>query len=139
MQREVLPRFDIGGLKGVKPRELAVRFALGAIVAVLAGMASALVGSRFAGLFLAFPAILPATLTFIQEHEGTRRADRDAIGSVLGGLALVAFAVVGESLFTRDNSALVLVLALLGWFVAVGVFYSALAWLRPEDCDVNMD
>ena len=69
-------------------------------------------------MLLVFPAILPASLTIVRSKEGTRRADRNAIGAVLGGAALVVFAAVGESLLTRRNAAVVLMADLVGWVLA---------------------
>ncbi len=116
-----------------------MRFALGAAVSIVAGIISSVGGPRIGGVFLAFPAILPASLTFIQQKEGTRKADRDAIGAVLGGLALVVFAAVAESTFTRVNPALVLLCSLGGWLIASGAMYTVLALVRPDDCDRNQD
>ena len=135
----VRPRLARGGLREVRPREMAVRFALGAVVSVVAGIISHVAGSRLGGVFLAFPAILPASLTILQEKEGTRDADRDAIGAVLGGLGLVVFAAVAESLFVRVNPVIVLGSALLAWTSAVMAFYAVLAVIRPDDCDVRRD
>lgn len=136
---DVVPSVDLTKLRQVEPKELLVRFALGAAVSIVAAIISKALGARLGGVFLAFPAILPASLTFLQDKEGTRQADRDAIGAVLGGAALVVFAAVGESLFARHNSAVVLVAALGAWTVAVLVFYAALALLRPDDCDKHRD
>jgi hypothetical protein len=130
---------DLGRLKEAHWKDLAVRFALGAAVSVIAGLISKVADPRLGGVFLAFPSILPASLTFVQEQEGTRKADRDAMGAVLGGLGLVVFATIGESMFTRYNSAWVLAAALGGWIVAVVVFYAGLAIVRPDDCDVRRD
>jgi hypothetical protein len=47
-------------------------------------------------LFLAFPSILPASLTLVVQHDGRRAAADDALGSVVGAVGLAAFgAVVG--------------------------------------------
>ncbi len=136
---DVRPGLDLGKLRQVKPAELGVRFALGAAVSIVAGVIGKLVSPRFGGMFLAFPSILPASLTLLQEKEGTRRADRDAIGAVLGALALVVFACVGEAAFGSLPAALVLVLALAGWAVASFALYALLALLRPETCDRQQD
>jgi hypothetical protein len=136
---DVWPSLDVGELRQVAPRELLVRFALGATVSIVAGIIAKFVGARIGGVFLAFPAILPASLTIVQDKEGTRRADRDAIGAVLGGAALVVFATVGESLFTRQNAAAVLVAALGAWLFAGFLFYALLAVVRPDDCDKRCD
>jgi hypothetical protein len=136
---DVWPSLDAGKLRKVAPKEVLVRFALGAAVSIMAGIIAKFVGARVGGMFLAFPAILPASLTIVQDKEGTRRADRDAIGAVLGGAALVAFASVGESLFTRQNAAAVLVAALGAWLLVSFLFYGLLAVIRPDDCDKRHD
>jgi Protein of unknown function (DUF3147) len=136
---EVVPSADPGKLHEVSPKEMLVRFALGGSVSIVAGIIAKAVGARIGGVFLAFPAILPATLTIVQEKEGTRKADRNAIGAVLGAVALICFAAVGESQFGRLNSAVVLVLALLAWIGSSLLLYAALAVLRPDDCDQRRD
>lgn len=136
---DVRPSFRLAGVKEVRPLEYAVRFGFGAAISVSAGVLGKAVGARFAGMFLAFPAILPASLTLIQDKEGTRRADRDAIGAVLGGLALVVFAAVGEGCFRKIEPFVALLLALLAWIVAAFALYAVLALLRPELCDRNRD
>lgn len=128
------PEIDLRRLRGVKSSEMLVRFALGATVSVVAGIISTLVGARFGGVFLAFPAILPASLTFVQSKEGTSEADHDAVGAILGGLALLVFAAVGESMFDRHNPALVLAAALAAWLVSTAALYTALVLFgRGED------
>ena len=129
----------MGKLREVAPRELLVRFALGATVSIVAGIIAKVIGARIGGVFLAFPAILPASLTIVQSKEGTRRADRNAIGAVLGGAALVVFAVVGETFFTRQNPAAVLFAALGAWLFVSFLFYGLLALVRPDDCDKHGD
>jgi hypothetical protein len=135
----VRPAIERHALRKVRIRDYAIRFALGAAISVGAAIIGKLVGFRFGGAFLAFPAILPASLTLIQHEEGTRMADRDAIGAVLGGAGLLVFAMIGEALFGRIEPYLALAIALAGWLlVAVGL-YSVLAFLRPDDCDRTMD
>lgn len=126
------PSVDVRKLRDATARQMAVRFALGAAVSIVAGVISKSVGARFGGLFLAFPAILPASLTFVEDKENRQMADRDATGAILGGLALVVFAAVGESLFHRRNSAVVLALALVAWLVCSFVLYTVMALIRPE-------
>ena len=52
--------FDWARLASVKPADLGLRFGFGAVIALLASVAGTLGGPRFGGLFLAFPAVLPA-------------------------------------------------------------------------------
>jgi Protein of unknown function (DUF3147) len=133
------PAYSLSKIRGVRLRDLAIRFALGAAISVVAGILGNVFGHRFGGAFLAFPAILPASLTLVQEEEGTRRAGRNAIGAVLGAVGMVAFALVGEASFGRMPAFLALALALLGWIVAATALYALLAYVRPESCDRGQD
>lgn len=133
------PSFDLTKLKTIRPRDLVVRFILGGIISVTAAVLGKAVGPRFGGTFLAFPAILPAGLTLIEDKEGTRRADRNAIGAVLGGVGLTVFAVVGEATFTRVAPIVALALSLAAWVVAALGLYALLVVFRPETCDEQQD
>jgi hypothetical protein len=136
---QVVPSADIGKLRDIKLQELGVRFVFGAAISVAAGLLGKAVGVRFGGAFLAFPAILPASLTLIQNKEGTRKADRNAIGAVLGGLALAVFAGVGEAGFGHVSPALVLIGALAAWAATSFLLYALLAFFLPEACDEHND
>lgn len=135
----VFPDLTPSKLRQVRLRDYAVRFAMGAAISIVAAIVGKVVGVRFGGTLLAFPAILPASLTLIQEKEGTRRADRNAIGAVLGAAGLVIFAMVADATFRRMDPALALTLAVLGWFCTALLLYSLLAFLRPDTCDRAKD
>lgn len=135
----MLPDLTLSKLRGIRLRDYAIRFAMGAAISIVAAIVGKVIGVRFGGTLLAFPAILPASLTLIQEEEGTRRADRDAIGAVLGAVGLMIFGMVGEATFGRTNPALALVFALLGWLLTAFFLYGLLAFLRPESCDRTKD
>lgn len=128
-----------GHLREIRPRDYLIRFALGAAISIVAGIIAKTVGARFGGSFLAFPSILPASLTLIQQQEGTRRADRNAIGAVLGAAGMVVFAMIGEAAFGRIEPFAALALALAGWLVASVALYGLLCFLHPESCDRNKD
>ena len=128
-----------GILRQIRPRDYLIRFALGAGVSIVAGILSKTVSARFGGAFLAFPSILPASLTLIQKKEGIRRADRNVIGAVLGSIGLVAFAMIGEAAFGHIEPFAVLALALAGWAVTSLALYGLLAFLRTESCDRTED
>jgi len=136
---DVRPELRLEDLRGIKVRDYVVRFAFGAVISVAAALLAQASSARFGGVFLAFPAILPASLTLIQEEEGTRDADRDAVGAVLGGLGLSVFGVAAEGLFGRLPSPLVLVVALAAWTVAALGLYFLLTLFRPDDCDKHQD
>jgi nicotinamide-nucleotide amidase len=85
---------DASKLKEGALREHAIRFGFGAAVSVTAAIIGKLFGAHVGGLFLAFPAILPATLTLLEKHQGTEQAVADVRGSVLGAVGLLGFAAV---------------------------------------------
>ena len=107
--------FDRDALRSVQFRDLAVRFAFGFGVSVVAGIVTLAFGSRVGGLFLAFPAILPASLTLIEEKEGRRQAEGDAVGAIIGAVGLVVFALIAYVLFMRVPGGAVEALALAAW------------------------
>jgi hypothetical protein len=55
-------------------------------VSAVAGVISAVAGPRAGGVFLAFPAILLASLTLVAKEEGPARARDDARGAIFGTL-----------------------------------------------------
>lgn len=116
---------DLGKLRETKAADYAIRFGFGAAIAIIAGVVSLLFGPRAGGLFLAFPAILPATLTLLEKKEGKTKACADASGGVIGAVGLAAFAVVAALLLRRVTPALALGAALLAWtLVAVGLYFA---------------
>ena len=135
----MLPAVQPGKLRQIRMKDYLIRFALGAAVSIVAGILSKTISVRFGGAFLAFPSILPASLTLIQEKEGTRRADRNAIGAVLGSVGLVVFAITGEAAFGHIEPFAALMLALAGWAITALALYGLLAFLRPESVDRTKD
>ena len=97
---------DPSRLKQTKWHEYALRFVAGGIITVLAGVIARKWGPGIGGLFLAFPAIFPASATLIEKHERQRKQERglhgeergadaaaiDALGAAMGSVGLVAFA-----------------------------------------------
>jgi hypothetical protein len=106
------------------PRDYALRFVFGGLVTAAVGIVGAAFGPTVAGLFLAFPAILPASVTLIERHQNAGAAGADALGAVAGSVGLVAFGIVVWTLASRTAAAIVLPLALLIWLtVSVGVWW----------------
>ena len=124
-------KFDTSGLGQSRWYEYLVRFAFGGVVTVLAGLIAKRFGPEIGGLFLAFPAIFPATATLIEKHEkqkkeragksGTERgreaAGIDAAGAAMGSIGLAAFALVVWLRLPASRMSIVLIGATLGWFV----------------------
>ena len=66
---------EAGRMRNVRARDLAIRFAFGAVTSIAAALISLAFGARAGGLLLAFPAILAASLTLI-ENEDSQVAGR---------------------------------------------------------------
>jgi hypothetical protein len=99
------------------------RAAFGAAISVLAGIVGVVFGARIGGLFLACPAILPATLTLIEKKDGKRSAEEDEHGSIAGALGLVGFAAAGAVVIDRNGVAIALFAASIAWLlVAFGAY-----------------
>jgi uncharacterized membrane protein (GlpM family) len=128
---------NFSALKQTNLREHLVRFVLGGVVTVAAGLIAREWGPVIGGLFLAFPAIFPAGATLIEQHEvkrkreigrdGRRRgreaAALDALGAALGAIGLAAFAVVLWKFLPGHNSWGALGLAVTAWVVVSGVLW----------------
>lgn len=111
--------------------EYATRFVLGGLITVCAGLIAQKWGPSVGGLFLAFPAIFPASATLIEKHEkqskqakglaGDNRAKNaaavDAAGASIGSIGLLAFAVVGYALLPDRSAPLVLLFGTFAWFL----------------------
>lgn len=109
-------------------RDLAIRFGFGAGVSTVASLISIFVGVRAGGLMLAFPAILPATLTLIEQERSERKAADADLGSILGALGLSAFAAGAWWLLPRQGAAVALVAAGLAWLaIASGGYFTVRA------------
>jgi succinate-acetate transporter protein len=98
--------FKISALKATKWYEYALRFLFGGTITVVTGVLANHYGPVFGGLFLAFPAIFPASATLVEKHErekkqragiaktirGREAAALDARGAAIGSLGLIGFA-----------------------------------------------
>ena len=88
--------------------EYAIRFVLGGAITMFAGWIATKWGPVVAGLFLAFPAIFPASATLVEKHERERKenaglqgakrgrdaAALEAAGAALGSIGLGAFGTI---------------------------------------------
>jgi hypothetical protein len=129
--------FDFSTLANTRWYEYGVRFLFGGAITVIAGLLAKRFGPVFGGLFLAFPAIFPASATLVEKHErekkqkarimnttrGRQAAALDARGATLGGLGLICFALLVWKLLPVWNAGIVLCVALSLW---LGV--SVLIW-----------
>ena len=121
---------DLRRLGDVKRGEVGRRFVLGAAASLLAGVVTQLFGPQAGGLFLAFPAILLATLTLLEKKEGRAAAVASSEGAVLGAIGLAVFAFVFEAAIVKSAPGLALVLALTGWIGTSVALYAAVEVVR---------
>lgn len=122
--RQPLVAVDVGRLRRICARDVVLRFAFGAGVSLVAGLVTVLFGPRVGGLFLAFPAILPAALTLLEGKDGPEAPLEAVRGAVLGATALVAFALVAGAALGALPVVPALSLALGAWVVvAVGLYF----------------
>lgn len=101
-------KFDVSALPRTRWYEYGIRFLFGGAITVLAGVLAKEFGPTLGGLFLAFPAIFPASATLVEKHErekkqqagishsvrGRQAAALDARGAAIGSIGLTCFAVI---------------------------------------------
>ena len=105
-------------------KDYAVRFGFGAAIALVAGLLGMWFGPKFGGVFLGFPAILPASLTLIQKKDGKEQAAIDSEGAVLGAVAFVAFATVVTLAVVRLGVVPTVIVGLIVWTVIAVALYA---------------
>jgi Protein of unknown function (DUF3147) len=104
--------------------EYALRFVFGGVVTAAVGIIGTAFGPVIAGMFLAFPAILPATITLIENHRGKEQAGVDALGASIGSVGLVAFGAMLWLLAPRSAGWLTVAAATVVWFaVSAGTWW----------------
>src|SRR5579859_5960961 len=112
------PGVDLMGGRG-RPRFLVfhavkkylTRFVFGAGIATAAAIVGMVFGPKLGGILLAFPAILPASLTLIERTDGRHEAKVDATGALLGSFALIGFAAAAALALPRFSAGIALALA----------------------------
>ena len=133
---------DTHALRRTQLHEYLLRFVFGGLITVMAGVIAVWKGPVLAGLFLAFPAILPAQATLIEKHETQRKhraglhgtvrgrtiASVDAVGASIGSLGLIAFGAIVWQMLPRFPAWTVLALAAIGWFAVAFAAW----WLRKK-------
>jgi hypothetical protein len=101
-------RINFSAAKQTKWHQYALRFAFGGVVTALTGLVAKIFGPEIGGLFLAFPAIFPASATLIEKHErkkkeraglagikrGRTAAGIDAAGAAVGTIGLAIFGLL---------------------------------------------
>ncbi len=139
----MLIQVDWSALGKTKWHEYAVRFVFGGAITMFTGIIAKKYGPVLGGLFLACPAIFPASATLIAKHEAQRKervglhgeirgmeaAGVDASGSALGSIGLLMFGVVAWKLMPEHSVATALLASTLAWLLV-----SVLLWhVRKRD------
>lgn len=123
-------KLNLRALKQTQWHEYLTRFVIGGLVTALTGWLAHRFGPIFGGLFLAFPAIFPASATLLEKHErqkkrkagfaftirGRLAAALDARGALMGALAGMSFGLIVWKALPRGNGPAILLLALTSWF-----------------------
>jgi hypothetical protein len=126
---------DLHGLRRTRWYEYIVRFVFGGLITAAAGLIAHRWGPAIGGLFLAFPAIFPASATLVEKHEtqkkqraglqgvirGREAAALDAAGAALGCIGLAGFALVVWQLLVPYGPWMVLAGASLLWLGVSGI------------------
>jgi uncharacterized membrane protein (GlpM family) len=124
-------------LKQTKWYEYAIRFVLGGAITIITGLIAKKYGPNVGGLFLAFPAIFPASATLIEKHErqnkersglnGALRARiataLDAGGASIGIIGLMAFAVLAWKFLPAHETWVVLIGSTVAWFAVAVILW----------------
>lgn len=122
------PKASPGKLRKVAWWEYALRFVLGGAITAITGLIAHRWGPAVGGMFLAFPAILPASLTLVKQHEGRRAALEDARGGRVATIALACFAGVVTITASAWPPVVFLSIATLVWaIVAIAAWRVVLA------------
>ena len=124
-------RLDLSTFRQTRWYEYAARFLFGGLITALTGIVARKFGPGIGGLFLAFPAIFPASATLLEKHvkerkrraglDGRKRArgaaSLDAVGAATGSAGLMAFALLVWWLMPTHQAYLVLGTSAITWFV----------------------
>jgi hypothetical protein len=135
---------DLSALRRTKWYEYAIRFLFGGIITAITGMIAKKFGPEVGGLFLAFPAIFPATATLLEKHEkqkkqrkglngmkrGRLAAGVDAAGAAMGAGGLLIFALIVWKLLPGRSGSMVLAAATLAWVVVAISIWAAQEKIR---------
>jgi hypothetical protein len=128
-------KFKLSQLRGIRLRDYVIRFLFGGTISVIAALIGQWTTGRIGGIFTAFPAILLASLTLINQEDGKQASAMDAQGAVLGAVALVLASILLSVTLGALAGAWSLLLGLGAWLVcSVGLYFLSvkLGWLRIE-------
>jgi hypothetical protein len=135
----MLIKYDSSAFRRTRWNEYVSRFIYGGLMTVGTGLIGKRFGPSLAGLFLAFPAIFPASVSLIDKHQrkakgqhglvgvqrGRQAAAVETAGSSAGAAGLIVFAILSQK-FIGAVPFYALVLASFGWRITVIMVWWAL-------------
>jgi Protein of unknown function (DUF3147) len=80
----MLVQFQFEALRKIKWHELATRFLFGGTITAVAGLVAQHFGPAVGGLFLAFPAIFPASVTLLAKKQAEKKSVHGTDGAIRG-------------------------------------------------------
>jgi hypothetical protein len=127
----MIVRIDASCVRVTRGYEYLLRFLFGGLITALAGVIADKFGPAVGGLFLAFPAIFPASATLIEKHQkekkeqhgldgkqrGRDAAALEAAGSAMGSVGLLLFAALLWTVLPNHQPAIVLAAATAVWAI----------------------
>jgi Protein of unknown function (DUF3147) len=134
----------LSALAQMKWYEFVARFLLSGTVAAIADLIGKKWRPSIGGLFLAFPAIFPASATLIEKHEkqkkekagvsvghrGCDAAAPDGKGSAIGSVGLIVFAILTWKLLPTHAIWIVLAASKLSWLALSVTLWRNSKWGR---------
>jgi hypothetical protein len=128
----VIIKLDTSTVRETRWYEYVLRFLFGGLITAVAGVIAERFGPVIGGLFLAFPAIFPASATLIEKHQrekkemkglsgkqrGRDAAALEASGAAIGSIGLLLFAALVWALLPQHRPSFVLIGATCAWGVA---------------------
>jgi hypothetical protein len=138
---------NLSALRQAKWYQFALRFLFGGLICVLAGIVAKQYGPGVGGLFMAFPAIFPASATLLENEEkekkeraglhgtirGRKVAGVDAAGAAMGSVGMIVFAAMVWKLLPTYSSPVVMLGATAAWFaVSVLIWHTRRMWMHSR-------
>jgi Protein of unknown function (DUF3147) len=137
-------RFHGEEIRKTRAREHAIRFLFGGGVTLVAGLVAERFGPEIGGLFLAFPAIIPASLTLIANHEERKKREHglngkergkdaaalDVRGATMGSCGLLLFGLLCWMLLPVWPIGAVLGVATVAWLLSAILIWQSYRKIR---------
>ena len=128
---------DLASLRRIKGHEFLTRFLLGGSITVVTGLIASRCGPVIGGLFLAFPAIFPASASLLDKRERDKKRNAgishtirgrlavalDARGAATGSIGLAIFALAVWQLLPQLPATWALVVGLVAWLICPAILW----------------